>query len=249
MAGGDVDYAPVGAAYTARRRPDPRIAALVHDALGPAGTVVNVGAGAGSYEPADRFVVAVEPSAAMRGLRAPEAGPCVGAVAEALPFDDDAFDAAMAMVTIHQWADWRAGVCELRRVAAGPVVVLSFDGSVLDRYWLAQYVPELLAHESNRVPPVREVAALLGPDARIVPVAVPADCVDGFMEAYYARPEAFLDPGVRRAQSAWTFAPAGLEADFVARLGADLASGRWDERFGEWRTWPQFHGSVRLVVG
>jgi SAM-dependent methyltransferase len=246
---GDVDYEAHGAGYAVQRRTDPRIAALVHEALGDARTVLNVGAGAGSYEPADRHVVAVEPSAAMRAQRSPDRVPAVAAAAEALPFDDDAFDAAMATVTVHQWSDLRRGLAELRRVARGPVVILTFDGDALDRFWLAEYAPELIAAERRRYPPLSLLTEALGPGATVRSVPVPIDCADGFTEAYYARPERFLDDAVRRAQSAWSFVAPAAQARAVARLRDDLASGAWDARHGALRTTPSFDGSLRLVVG
>ena len=245
---GDVDYEVHGHGYASRRRTDPRIAALVHAALGDARTVLNVGAGAGSYEPGDRYVVAVEPSAAMRAQRPPHLAPAVIATAEHLPFDGGAFEAAMAMVTVHQWSDPEAGLRELRRVTRGSVVVLTFDRDALDRWWLADYAPELLVAERARYPAVDEIAALLGGEADVRVVPVPLDCVDGFTEAFYGRPEALLDPAVRAAQSAWGFVDPAAAERAVGRLRDDLGSGSWDRRYGEWRTRPEFEGSLRLVV-
>ncbi|MEV6925346.1 class I SAM-dependent methyltransferase [Dactylosporangium sp. NPDC051485] len=246
---GDFDYDTHGTGYAVQRRPDPRIAAWVHAALGSARTVLNVGAGAGSYEPADRYVVAVEPSAAMRAQRPPHVVPALDGRAEELPFDDGAFDAAMATVTVHQWADTAKGLAELRRVARGPVVVLTFDGDALDRFWLAEYVPELIAAERRRYPAIDLIAAAIGTTCEVHEVPIPIDCVDGVTEAYYARPERFLDDEVRAAQSAWGFVDDAATARFAARLRADLAGGAWDERFGQLRTQPEFVGSLRLLVG
>jgi hypothetical protein len=243
---GDVDYEALGAGYAARRRTDPRIAALVHAGLGDARTVLNVGAGAGSYEPQDRYVVAVEPSAAMRAQRT--GVPAIDAVAEALPFDADAFDAAMAMITIHQWRDLAAGLRELRRVARGPVVILTFAEHTLSDFWLADYVPGTVAREGPRMPAPERVAELLGGDVTVTPVPIPRDCVDGFIEAFYARPEAFLDPAVRAAQSVWAFADPEEVERGLAALRADLESGAWDERHGELRQRPEYVGSLRLIV-
>ena len=245
---GDVDYEAHGAGYAAIRRPDPRIAAQVHAALGAARTVVNVGAGAGSYEPEDRAVVAVEPSATMRAQRPRHRLPAVDATAERLPFDDGAFDAAMAMITIHQWSDLRGGLGEMRRVARGPVVILTFDGAALDRLWLAGYAPEIVVAEARRMPPIDRVLAALGGTGTVADVPIPLDCTDGFTEAFYGRPERFLDPDVRRAQSAWGFVAPGVEDRAVAHLARDLDSGAWDARFGALRTQPWFVGAVRLVV-
>lgn len=245
---GDFDYDTRGHGYARQRRTDPRIAATIHAALGPARTVLNVGAGAGSYEPTDRYVLPIEPSAVMRAQRPPHLAPAVSAVAEALPLDDNSFDAAMAIVTVHQWSDYRRGLAELRRVTRGPVVILTFDGDALDRFWLAQYVPELIAAERRRFPPIESIRAALGGVSEVRTVPIPIDCVDGFTEAFYARPERFLDPAVRRAQSAWGFVPDDVEERFVARLRADLESGAWDRQYGHWRQLPCFEGSLRLIV-
>jgi SAM-dependent methyltransferase len=248
MRAGDFDYDRPGLRYAVQRRTDPRIEALVQAALGEARTVLNVGAGAGSYEPTDRVVLAVEPSPAMRAQRPAHLAPAIDAVAEDLPFPDDHVDAAMATVTVHQWSDPARGLRELRRVSRGPVVVLTFDGDALDRLWLAEYAPEVIAAERRRYPPIESITGILGGTTTVTPVAVPIDCVDGFTEAYYARPESFLDPAVRAAQSAWGFVSAQDTDRAVARLRDDLASGAWDRRFGRLRTQPQFVGALRLIT-
>jgi methyltransferase family protein len=217
-------------------------------ALGDARTVLNVGAGAGSYEPADRDVVAVEPSRSMREQRPPQLGVAVDAVAEDLPFSDDSFDAAMALVTVHQWSDWKAGLRELDRVSRRTVVVMSFDGEALDRLWLAEYVPELIAAERGRYPAMDAISAQLSGEVTVEEVPIPLDCVDGFTEAFYGRPESFLDPEVRRAQSAWGFVDRAAARRGLERLRRDLDSGAWDERHGHLRTRPEFVGALRLIA-
>lgn len=246
---GDFDYDRHGQGYATKRRADPRIAAMIHRAFGDARTIINVGAGAGSYEPEDRYVVAVEPSATMRAQRPPHLAPALSAAAENLPFDDDSFDAALASVTVHQWSDTARGLAELRRVSRGPVVVLTFDGEALDRFWLAEYVPELIAAERRRYPDIDFISTLIGPDSRVLDVPVPIDCTDGFTEAFYARPERFLDPAVRKAQSAWGFVEPEAEAQAIERLERDLADGTWEARFGHLRKSPEFVGSLRLIIG
>jgi SAM-dependent methyltransferase len=216
--------------------------------LGDARTVLNVGAGAGSYEPMDRYVAAVEPSASMRSLRAPALAPAIDATAESLPFDDGSFDAAMASITVHQWADPAGGLAELRRVSRGPVVLLTFDGAALDRLWLGEYVPELFEAERLRYPAIDDICALLGGSSEVREVPIPIDCTDGFTEAFYARPEEFLDPEVRRAQSAWGFIDDAVAERGLARLEADIASGRWDERHGALRSQEELVGALRLVL-
>jgi SAM-dependent methyltransferase len=245
---GDFDYETGGGGYATQRRTDPRIAAYVHAALGDARSVVNVGAGAGSYEPEDRLVAAVEPSAAMRRQRPAHLAPAISAVAGALPFADDSFDAAMATVTVHQWPDAEQGLRELRRVSRGPVVVLTFDGDALGDFWLARYAPELITAERRRYPLIGRIQAVLGGTGTVTPVPVPIDCVDGFTEAYYARPERFLDPAVRQSQSAWGFVDAATAGRSVRRLRHDLESGAWDRRFGSLRAQPEFVGALRLIT-
>ena len=242
-----VDYEEHGRTYARHRRPDPRLAARIRDALGDAGTVVNVGAGAGSYEPADRWVLAVEPSATMRAQRPPGAAPCLDGIAQSLPFDDGAFDAAMACVTIHHWDPLEDGLRELRRVARGPVVVFTFDLDDLPA-WQLDHFAAGLEIERPRFPRVDEVAEILGGRTRIETIPTPADCEDGFFESFWARPEAMLDPTVRASQSMWALLPDGVEDQIVARLAADLESGAWDAEHGWLRERSELDGSLRLVV-
>lgn len=246
---GDADYGRLGPGYAAIRQPDPRIEAIVWQALGDARSVINVGAGAGSYEPRDRDVTAVEPSASMRAERPADRVPAIDATAQHLPFPDDSFDAAMASVTIHQWPDLAAGLHEMRRVARGPVVILTFTPQVPEPWWMPVYVPELFEVEARRMPPLETVAEGLGGRVDVSVIPVPADCIDGFGQAFFARPERTLDADVRRAMSAWSFVEPAVEQRYVDELGADLASGAWDERWGHFRSLPQFDVGLRLVVG
>lgn len=246
---GDADYGRLGPGYAAIRQPDPRIEAIVWQALGDARSVINVGAGAGSYEPRDREVTAVEPSASMRAERPADRVPAIDATAQHLPFPDDSFDAAMASVTIHQWPDLAAGLGEMRRVARGPVVILTFTPQVPEPWWMPVYVPELFEVEARRMPPLETVAEGLGGRVDVSVIPVPADCIDGFGQAFFARPERTLDADVRRAMSAWSFVGPSVEQRYVDELGADLASGAWDERWGHFRSLPQFDVGLRLVVG
>ena len=222
-------YDGIGGSYTATRRTEPRIAGHIWAALGDARTVVNVGAGTGSYEPPDRHVVAVEPSALMRAQRPPDAAPCVAGAAENLPFDDQSFDAAMAVCSLHHWQDPTAGLREMRRVARR-VVVFLFDTSDPGQFWLTRdYLPEFAALRGCRV--LATLPDLAGAiDARLEPVPIPWDCADGFFEAYWRRPAAYLDEGVRRGTSVWDAVGPEAERRAVQRLGDDLASGRWATR-------------------
>jgi SAM-dependent methyltransferase len=245
---GDYDYDQHGHGYSSRRRADPRVAALIHAALGPARTVLNVGAGAGSYEPEDRYVLAVEPSATMRAQRPRPLTPAIRGLAEALPLDDNAIDASMATLTVHQWADRAAGLREMRRVTRGAVVILTFDPDAFDRFWLFEYASELAEIERRRFPSIATICGALGGTTEVRPVPIPLDCTDGFAEAFYGRPERFLDLAVRSAQSGWGFLQAGSEQQIVRALARDLDTGAWDRRYGALRLQPQFEGAVRLVV-
>jgi SAM-dependent methyltransferase len=242
-----VDYERHGRTYSQHRRADPRIAAPIHAALGDAHTVLNVGAGAGSYEPSDRWVLAVEPSATMRAQRPTSAAPAIDACAEALPFDDDAVDAAMACVTIHHWEPAAAGLAELRRVSRGPVVVFTFELDGLPA-WQHEYLHEGLMLERPRFPAIDDVATALGGRTRVERIPTPGDCQDGFFEAFWRRPEALLDPDVRSAQSMWALLDPDVEQDIVERLSDALDSGVWDAKHGYLREQDSFDGALRLVI-
>jgi SAM-dependent methyltransferase len=244
---GDMDYGEVGIDYAHYRQPDPDIAQHILAALGDAHTVLNVGAGAGSYEPRDREVIAVEPSATMRAQRPPDLPKAIDAVAENLPFPDFSFDAAMATSTVHQWPNLPAGIGELVRVTRGPIVILTSDPAALHRYWLVDYLPEILDIEAKRFPAIDTIASLLGA-AEIRNVPIPLACTDGFEEAYYGRPEMLLDQGAQRAISTWSFLSPEANARFMRHLTADLESGAWDRRYGHLRTQPTFNGALRLVI-
>jgi SAM-dependent methyltransferase len=242
-------YDRIGLGYTKARRADPRIAARVEAALGDARTVLNVGAGAGSYEPAGLEVTAVEPSEVMIAQRPPGAGPAVQASAEDLPFDDDSFDAAMAMITAHHWPDAPAGMREMMRVARRRVVVLTFDPEPLRDLWLVtEYFPRALELHAKAMIPMDEQAGMLGGKVSIETVPVPNGCTDGFFCALWDRPELHLDPEVRRGSSVWhLMAPEETERGLEA-LRADLESGRWDERHGHLREAPELDVGLRLLV-
>lgn len=246
---GDADYGLIGSDYSRYRQPEPFFVDAIHASLDAARTLVNVGAGAGSYEPGHLTVTAVEPSTAMRAQRPAGAAPVVNAVAEDLPFADRTFDAALASFTVHQWRDLRGGLREVRRVTRGPVVILTCDPTALGHSWINDYAPEVIATEARRYPTITDVQAGLGGTVTVQRLPIPWACVDGFSEAYYGRPEALLDPGARRANSAWSFVGQQTEDGFDRALRADLASGAWDDRYGHLRTQPTFDGSLRLVVG
>jgi SAM-dependent methyltransferase len=184
----------------------------------------------------------------MRAQRPADAAPVIAASAEHLPFADHSLDAAMAMVTIHQWPQLDRGLSELRRVARGPVAILTFDPAALQQFWLGDYWPELLASEARRFPSVDRVTVPLHTQTRVTSVPIPLDCTDGFLEAYYGRPESFLNPAVRAAQSSWTFIHPDVVRRGLVQLAGDLDSGRWDDRHAELRSQPERVGSLRLVV-
>jgi SAM-dependent methyltransferase len=246
----DARYDTIGATYSGTRREDPRLRERIHAALGDARTVVNVGAGAGSYEPRDRHVIAIEPSDVMAGQRPPELAPAIRASAGSLPLRDRAVDAAMALVTIHHWdAEREAGVRELRRVARGPVVIVTYDPRVSGRMWLAaEYVPEV-AELDDRIFPVPErLADWLGGDVRVETLALPRDCTDWMFGSFWAHPERVLDPVARANTSGFArMDPAAVDRA-VERLTRDLESGAWDARHGELRALDAYDAGLRLIV-
>lgn len=244
---GDADYGRIGGGYATYRQPEPEIAAAVRKALKDARKVLNVGAGAGSYEPVDLEVVAVEPSAQMRAQRPAGLVEAIDATAEDLPFADKTFDAAMASFTVHQWSDLQQGLQEVRRVTTGPVVVLTGDPALLQRFWLYDYAPEVIDTEARRYPPVDTIADGLG-GGTVTLLPIPLNCTDGFGEAYYGRPERLLDPAARKANSAWSFVTPEVHQRFEADLTRDLADGTWDTTYGHLRTQPHFDGSLVMIV-
>ncbi len=242
-----ITYDKIGATYAITRRPDPRLGQLISTALGNARSVINVGAGSGSYEPPET-VLAVEPSPVMISQRRAGSAPVVQARAEALPVADDAADAAMALLTVHHWTDLDVGVAELRRIARRRVVVLTWDPRVFREFWLvSDYLPEAACFDETRAVPVDHLAALLG-GARVEPVPVPHDCTDGFGAAYWRRPEAYLDPVVRAGISMLAQTGDEVLRPGLDRLAADLASGRWHERHTDLLQREDFDAGYRLLV-
>jgi SAM-dependent methyltransferase len=232
-------YRDTAAAYARYRREDPRIAAAIHAALGEARTIVNVGAGQGAYEPRDREVTAVEPEPAMTAAAGRHA---VIGVAEALPFADDSFDAAMAVLTVHHWTDWRRGVAEMHRVARERVVILTWDPHRTRDLWLvAEYLPELGEIDVARFPRPEELG-------EVQVIEIPHDCVDGFQGAYWRRPEMYLDPVAQRAISSLELLPEAVKARGLDALRADLKSGAWAERHADLLERESLDLGYRLVV-
>ncbi len=208
------------------RRPDPRLSKVIHAALGTAASIANIGAGAGNYEPPGRTRVAVEASPALIKQRPPGSAPVVRARAETVPLADKSVDAALAILTLQHWADWAAGVAELRRIARDRVVIVTWDPDSAGFWLLQDYLPDLLTASRNRFPRVKDIQARLG-ESQVLRVPIPHDCTDKFLGAYWRRPSAYLDPVVRRAMGG---AAAALDVTPLAKLEHDLASGRWDAK-------------------
>ncbi len=232
--GGTVTNAPydqIGLRYAAVRREDPRIADAIREAIGDAATVVNVGAGTGSYEPRDRFVVAIEPSLTMIRQRGEHSAPCIQSVAEQLPFGDSTFDAGLAVCTVNHW-DWAQGLPELRRVARRVVLFDCFEPDLLRPLWLCDYFREILTFPTASVATVERIASILGP-VEVLAVPIHHDCADGFLGAHWRRPEAYLDPGVRQGISCFHRMSNEDVAHGVDALRRDLDSGEWLARHGD----------------
>ena len=240
----DATYDEIGINYSDLRKPDPRIAERIWAALGTSKKVLNVGAGAGSYEPEDRDVTAIEPSAGMISQRRHPAAVSVQGYAENLPFEDNSFDATMAILTVHHWADKAVGMQEVRRVTRGPVVILTFDPSIRG-FWLGDYFPELVALDDEQMPQMADYQAWLG-SVEISTVPVPHDCQDGFLYAYWRRPHAYLDERLRAAIS--SFWKIGDLSEGLQRLEDDLTSGAWEERYGTLLEYDEWDFGYRLVV-
>ncbi len=224
-------YDDIGGEYTATRQADPRIATRIREALGDAHSIANVGAGAGAYEPHDRQVLPIEPSAQMIALRAPGLARAIRGHAESLPLDSGSVDAAMACMTLHHWSDWRVGVQELRRVARKRVVIFTYDPSFAKRFWLLRdYLPKLGRLDCARFPGIDEQRAAMGEDVRIETVPIPRDCADGFLASYWCRPSAYLDRRVRVNISTFHLAGARPLLGGLEKLAEDLHTNRWHER-------------------
>jgi len=238
-------YDAIGIGYEHYRRPDRRIATAILNALGDAATVVNVGAGAGSYEPVDRSVVAVEPSFAMIRQRPAGSAPVVQASATYLPFRDAIFAAALAVLTVHHWPDRVRGLTELARVAQHRLVIVTWDPAT-SGFWLVEdYFPAILEIDRQILPPMEELRQTLG-TIEVRPLPIPYDCTDGFLGAYWRRPHAYLDPGVRSTIS--TFAKIGDVESGLTRLRSDLADGTWERRYGHLLRRSELDLGYRLVI-
>ncbi|CAN5770312.1 class I SAM-dependent methyltransferase [soil metagenome] len=240
-------YDQIGSSYSRTRREDPRIAATIHDALGDAGTVLNVGAGTGNYEPADRTVTAVEPAVEMIRQRRGRAGRVVRAWAEALPFPAGTFDVAMAILTIHHWTDVDLGLRELHRVA-GRQVVFFFEPLRTRQFWALDYFPEAAAVPSEQDPPGIEAIERTLSVIEVRRVLVPHDCTDGFGAAFWRRPEAYLDSEVQAGMSWLALLSSEARERGSARLASDLASGAWDHRHGRLRSLTEYDAGYRIAI-
>lgn len=242
-------YDRTGVSYTTIRRADPRIAEQIHAALGESSSVVNVSAGAGAYEPCDRDVLPIEPSARMIAQRPPDLALAIRGHAECLPLPSGCVDAAMACMSLHHWADWRIGAQELRRVARERIVIFTYDRSYSERFWLLRdYLPRLGRLDRARFPAIEEQAAALAEEVRVEPVPIAHDCEDGFLAAYWRRPYAYLDQDVRAAMSIFRLPGASAQLSGLEELADDLDSGRWEARYQELLELEQMDLGYRLLI-
>ncbi len=241
-------YDRMGVDYSQVRRADPRLEADVWGALGDARSVLNLGAGAGSYEPRDREVIAVEPSPVMIAQRPAGAAPAIQGVAEAIPLEDKSVDATMGVFTMQHWDDVDRGLAEVLRVTRDRIVLITLDLDVTAEMWLCRdYLPEIVEHDRGTFPTIARLETIL-PGLRVETIPVPSDCTDGFCVALWSRPEAHLDPNVRRSSSIWHLLPPPVVDRGLARLRRDLESGAWDRRHGQLRTQPSLDIGLRLVT-
>lgn len=240
-------YDQIGRTYAATRISDSRIAEQISRALGNAETVVNVGAGTGSYEPSDRRMLAVEPSGTMLAQRPSGSAPVVQAVAGALPFMDDSFDAAMSVLSTHHWTNLSKGIAEMRRVSRDRAVVFTYDVECIDDFWVCRYFPFIPQLDKSRFVSIGQIAEWLG-GASVQPVPIPADCIDGMLAAFWRRPEAYLDAGVRAGISSFAVMPAALLDEGLKHLEEDLTSGAWFRRYGNLMQLDDLDCGYRLLI-
>ncbi|MFT3878761.1 MAG: class I SAM-dependent methyltransferase [Gemmatales bacterium] len=244
-----MSYDTIGQGYAKTRREEPTFRERIHTALGSARTVVNVGAGAGSYEPRDRYVIAIEPSDVMAAQRPPELAPAIRAAAGDLPLRDKSVDAAMAILSLHHWDDCRKGLCELRRVARGPVVLLTYDVEVCVRMWLlADYAPEIAEIDRRIFPDPRQLGEWLGGQFTLEVVPIPRNCADWMVGSFWAHPERVLDPVARAGTSAFARLSPAVVDRIVTAIARDLKSGAWDARYGHLRKLDAFDAGLRLLI-
>jgi len=240
-------YDRIGVSYSYVRRADPRFEAAIWEALGDAQTVLNIGAGAGSYEPKDREVIAVEPSPVMIAQRPATAAPAIQGVAEAIPLEDKSVDATMGVFTMQHWDDVDHGLTEVLRVTRKRIAFLTLDLDMTAQMWLCRhYLPEIIEHDRKAFPTIAHLQTVL-PNVEVETVPVPADCTDGFLVALWSQPEAHLDPNVRRASSTWHRLQRAVIQNGLDRLRHDLDSGEWDRRYGHLRTLDMLDVGLRLV--
>jgi SAM-dependent methyltransferase len=246
----DIRYDAIGAEYAATRREDPRIAAVIRAALGEARTIVNVGAGAGSYEPRDRGVMAVEPSEVMIAQRDPRLPPAIPTGAYPLPLEDQSMDAALAILTIHHWDENRErGVREMRRVARGPVVILTFDPEVSARMWLmADYLPEVAELDRRIFPTPETLARWLDGEVDVREVPISRDTPDWMLGSFWAHPERVLDARARNSTSGFARMPHEVVNRVVDAVERDLQDGTWDARHGHLHELDEYDAGLRLLV-
>jgi SAM-dependent methyltransferase len=249
----DIDpprYDRIGTGYAATRREDPRLRERIERALGEARSVVNVGAGAGSYEPEGRHVVAIEPSDVMAAQRPRSRAPAIRASAADLPLRRGSVDAAMAVLTLHHWDDARElGVREMRRVATGPVVIVTIDADVSGAMWLmADYLTEVGALDRQIFPRIEQVADWLGGETRVEILPVARDTPDWTLLSFWAHPERVLDRAAREATSGFARMPRDVVERVVSDVDRDLRNGAWEARNGHLRTLDALDVGLRMVV-
>ena len=221
-------YDQIGDGYTALRRPDPRIHAVISGQLQGVSTLLNVGAGNGSYEPEKLPVITIEPSARMISQRQ-DRSQVVQARAEALPFSDNSFDAATAVLTIHHWHNIEKGLEECIRVIRKRLVILTWDPES-DGFWLQQdYFSGLLDLDRSTFPELDQLRKWVG-NISVHLLPIPADCTDGFQGAYWPRPGAYIEQKVRTGMSSF-LRPTEVERG-LDRLRVDITSGKWKEKYG-----------------
>ena len=243
------DYDKHGHNYSNIRQEEPKIAKVIHKELIDCQTILNVGAGAGSYEPKNKYLIALEPSVEMRKQRIKmKKSPAVIGASDSIPFDDNSFDCCMSILSVHHWKDMKKGINEMVRVSKKKVIIVTFDPEHLNDFWNFEYFPEVVEVERKRYPTINTLEKLFGKKLKIVKIPIPFNCKDGFQEAFYGRPEAFLHKEVRKSQSAWGFIDKKIENRIVKKLETELRNGEWDKKYGKYRKMKEFTCAFRMLI-
>jgi SAM-dependent methyltransferase len=243
------NYDELGHNYSNIRQEEPSILKIISEELMDCKTIINIGAGAGSYEPANKYIIALEPSMEMRKQRISNKKiPAINGKSDNIPFDNNSFDCSMSILSIHHWPDMEKGITEMMRVSKNKVLIMTFDPDHINDFWNYEYFPEVIEIERKRYPKIAFLEKVFNKSLKIIKVPIPFDCKDGFQEAFFGRPEAFLHKEIREAQSAWGFIDKETEERIEKKLEKELNTGEWDRKYGNHRKMKEFTCALRIII-